>query len=160
MASCTPYRTLTSNASGSVLGVALSLHGLGMIKLHSSARIHLFRSNRIRASLARLTDQLSLVEFIHWPPLLLSFAGMRLIELLWSWAMQWNFTMSPLLHILSASVPMCNVSKWFSSSKPGAAVPQCTVATLMSTQGMWVRVDVAAKLYIKSPRLIAFNETQ
>lgn len=147
------------------MGVALSLHGLGMIELHSSARIHLFRSNRMRASLAGLTDRLSLVEFIPRPP------SCTALQECSSWSYydheQWNFTMSPLLHILWASVLMCNVSKWFGSSKPGAAVQECTVTTLMSTQGMWVRVDVVAELYIKSliwwdgvsPWIIAFYHT-
>lgn len=78
----------------------MSLHGLGMIKLHSSARIHLFRSNRIRASLARLTDQLSLVK-IYPPPLaqLCRNAADRVIMIM-SYAMEF-YHVSPSPHSLS-----------------------------------------------------------
>lgn len=152
MPSCTTYRTRTNNASGSVW----ESHCHCMVWQWWSSiplRAYIwFRSNRTKASLARLTDRLSLVKFIRSPPPppLYSSAGMQLIELLWSWAVQWNFTISPLLHILAASVLMCNVSKWFGSSKPGAAVQECTLTALMSTQGIRVGVGVAAELYIRS----------
>lgn len=160
MPSCTTYRTPTNNASGSVW----QSHCHCVVwQWWSSipARTYVwFRSKQTKASLAKLTDRLSLVKFIPRPPLSCSSAGMQLIELLWSWAVQWNFTMSPLLHILSASVLMCNVSKWFGSSRPGAAVQECTVTALMSTRGIRVRVGGAAELYIKSWCVIAFDERE
>lgn len=160
MPSCTTYRTQTNNASGSLW----ESHCHCMVwQWSSSIPVHTyiwFRSNQTKASLARLTDRLSLVKFIPPTPLLYSSTGMQLIELLWSWAVQWNFTMSPLLHILSASVLMCNVSRWFGSSKPGAAVQEYTVTALMSTLGVWLRVGAAAELYIKSQCLIAFDERE
>lgn len=68
MPSCTTYRTRTNNASGSVW----ESHCHCMVWQWWSSiplRAYIwFRSNRTKASLARLTDRLSLVKFIRFPP--------------------------------------------------------------------------------------------
>lgn len=139
-----------------IFWVELSLHGLGMIELHSSARIHLFRSNWIRASLARLTDRQSSVKFIPDPPLEQACRNAAHRAMIMSAVEFYHVSPSP--HSLSLGPDVQRVQMvWFQQARSC-----CTRvhSDRIDVDSVWVRVDVVAELYVKSLCLIAFDESE
>ncbi len=119
MPSCTTYRTQTNNASGSLS----ESHCHWMVwQWLSSIPVHTyiwFRSNQTKASLARLTDRLSLVKFIPPDPPLVQLyrnAAHRVIMIM-SCAVEF-YHVSPSPHSLSLGPNVQRVQMvWFQQAR-------------------------------------------